>query len=520
MRLKIKTPKKMTFILDHMKKSGFPLREHQKEGVEWMLNSEKSARKGGILADDPGLGKTIQALALCVGNKVEKTLISVPSAVLMQWKEATERILPKNKIYIHYGGSRLKTQENIKEEDFSICITTHGMLFSRKKSCVTTELHISDFWSRIIIDEGHVIRNRRNKIAQSALMFEARYRWLLTGTPVQNRKSDMVNLLEFLGVNRSAAKHCCKYYVGKYLLRRGKEIIYDGVFIDYEHRRVPILFETYEEQHDYLLIFEALDKAIEGSIKSGLVSATDLSESLKDRKGMSKINKLEWMLRLRQASSDAHRTLSLINRKHQVGRSPLLVPSSPEPYIPSKINRVIQDIQKSEGLSIVFCHFRREMNMVQTQLLAKTGRESYLYNGSLNLKEREIVLSKFSDDEMAKMEDNEKPVLIIQIKAGGVGINLQQFENVFLLSPDWNPTNEIQAISRAHRMGQKKKVSVTRYIITYDTKFRHTRKNKEGNEEIIAIPETTMDQDIMETQKGKYELMEELLDDDSLQFRK
>jgi SNF2 family DNA or RNA helicase len=121
---------------------------------------------------------------------------------------------------------------------------------------------------------------------------------------------------------------------------------------------------------------------------------------------------------------------------------------------------------------------------------------------------------------MAKMEDNEKPVLIIQIKAGGVGINLQQFENVFLLSPDWNPTNEIQAISRAHRMGQKKKVSVTRYIITYDTKFRHTRKKEDGTEEIIAIPETTMDQDIMETQKGKYELMEELLDDDSLQFRK
>ena len=88
----------MAFILEHMKKSGFPLREHQKEGVEWMLNSEKSARKGGILADDPGLGKTIQALALCVGNKVEKTLISVPSAVIMQWKVAAERIFPKNKI--------------------------------------------------------------------------------------------------------------------------------------------------------------------------------------------------------------------------------------------------------------------------------------------------------------------------------------------------------------------------------------------------------------------------------------
>jgi len=429
----------------------------------------------------------------------------------MQWKEATERILPKNKIYIHYGGSRLKTQENIKEEDFSICITTHGMLFSRKKKNITTVLHINDFWSRIIIDEGHVIRNRRNKIAQSVMMFKTRYRWLLTGTPVQNRKCDMVNLLNFLGGNRNAAKNSCKYYVRKYLLRRRKNIIYDDEFTDYEHHREQVLFETQKEQDDYLHIVKKLKKPE----KNRDISATDLSESEEESESDSDIKKLEWMLRLRQASSDAHRTWGLIKREQKLTKCQ---------YIPSKINRVIQDIHKSTGLSIVFCHFRREMNMVKNNLFIKTGRESYLYNGDLNIMEREIVLSKFSDDKMAKVEDNKKPVLIIQIRAGGVGINLQQFENVFLLSPDWNPTNEIQAISRAHRMGQKKKVSVTKYIITYNRKFIHTWEDVsaigEKTRRVIKIPETTMDQDIIETQKVKCELMVELLDDDSLQFRK
>ena len=103
----------------------------------------------------------------------------------------------------------------------------------------------------------------------------------------------------------------------------------------------------------------------------------------------------------------------------------------------------------------------------------KKGIKSEIYDGSLSRAQRDTVISQFDDkpvkkklvkiDGKKKIVENKPRVLIIQIKAGGVGLNLQQFNNVFIMAPDWNPANEIQAIARAHRLGQKKKVNVNKY---------------------------------------------------------
>jgi len=135
------------------------------------------------------------------------------------------------------------------------------------------------------------------------------------------------------------------------------------------------------------------------------------------------------------------------------------------------------------------------------ELLSRKGFESRLYSGKLSVKQRDQVLKDF-------LEEGGPTILIVQIMAGGVGLNLQNFSNVFILSPDWNPCNEIQAISRAHRYGQSKKVNVFKYIIGYNPEFTI------GDDDI-----TTIDERIIRKQIVKRDMMAGLLKDQTLKFK-
>jgi superfamily II DNA or RNA helicase len=143
------------------------------------------------------------------------------------------------------------------------------------------------------------------------------------------------------------------------------------------------------------------------------------------------------------------------------------------------------------------------MDLIQMEL-NKAGVDSEIYCGSLNSKERAAVLSKFPTESVTKK------VLIIQIKAGGVGLNLQQFTSIFIVSPDWNPSNEIQAIARAHRIGQKKKVEVFKFTTIINEEFL------EDEDKQYKI--STIDQMIIKKQQFKRLLMAEVLNDVSLEF--
>jgi len=157
------------------------------------------------------------------------------------------------------------------------------------------------------------------------------------------------------------------------------------------------------------------------------------------------------------------------------------------------------------------------MTMISEELY-KQGIRSKFYNGSMNIKERAMAVEGFNSSKPFKktlvrnsvggyeIKEKRARVLIVQIKAGSVGLNLQEFNNVFLMSPDWNPCNEIQAISRAHRMGQKKRVFVHKYVMGYNPEFADT-------------PATlTIDQKILSVQMRKRDLMATLLSDDTLLF--
>ena len=492
-----------------MRKYRYNLKKYQVTGVKWMIEKEiKSRFKGGILADDPGLGKTIQTLALLVANKKNKTLIIVPTAVISQWLDILNKIIGDRNVYLHYGPKKSKSSSCIKDKHFSICLTSHGSIYShdrKNKDKITTELHIDNFWDRIVIDEGHVIRNHKTKMFKACMLFKSENisKWILSGTPIQNTKKDIKNLLAFIGIEQSylTTDKLLEKVIDAHLLRRTKEVLHNSTFLPYvvETHLVPFNHEI--EQKIYIAIEKHMFKKLE-----------DLDSTTNHFKKT--VLLLEIILRLRQCSS--HPYIALENEQYS-GTACRYADLFPRNQISSKIKQIVDDIKKTSGLSLVFCHFREEMNMLSEQLY-KQGIKSKFYNGSMNIKERSATVNGFrssipikktlvrSKTGVNKIEEKNERVLIVQIKAGSVGLNLQEFNNVFIMSPDWNPCNEIQAISRAHRMGQKKKVFVHKYVMGYNPDFEETSQS------------LTIDQRILAVQMRKRDLMATLLSDDTLLF--
>jgi len=472
-----------------MMRGGFRLRKHQEEGLRWMIRREKDTVKGGILADDPGLGKTIQMMALICGNILPRTIIAVPTSVLGQWYDIACQILGEDNVYFHYGNTRVLSQEQLKSKDFKVCITSHGSLIQRKG--IKTPLHIPTFWDRIVVDEGHVIRNAKTKLHISLLelIHENSSSWILSGTPVQNSKKDIKNLFNFLQI---PSKVTLEKGVEKYLLRRTKEVLYTEIFRPYKIHTQVIPFSTKEEQKIYQYIEDnALQVLLNGEI--------DMN------KFEFQILLLEIIMRLRQCSS--HPTIAIEGIKNKMSRFELPDVDTPEftfakSQRSTKMAKIVDDIKKTKGYSLVFSHFKSEIELMR-MYLTEEGIATEIYNGSMSTKQRKETITKFDP------EDIVQKVLLIQIKAGGVGLNLQQFTDVFILSPDWNPANEIQAISRAHRMGQSEIVNVHKYILTFNPIFMETTNEDEY---------TTIDERIITRQKEKRKTMVKLLEDKTLEF--
>ena len=473
---------------DIMSIKGFTLRDYQVDGVNWMISREvNQSHAGGILADDPGLGKTIQTAALMVGIP-KKTLIIVPTAVLSQWYDIMSNIFGEDVIYLHYGQEKRKTSHEILSTNFDICITSHGCAVSRKKQTYETILHIPNFWERIVIDEGHVIRNKNTKMHKTAMNYSriGGAKWILSGTPVQNRTADIVNIIQYIGVPLSRIKTNLDSCIEKYLLRRTKKVLMDEVFREVDFKTHVIPFKTREEQMVYnqietFSLNELVDLKYSGT--SGLKY---------------EMFRLEVIIRLRQASCHPQIAIDSMNSKYEAAGVADFT------SISTKITALVQDVVAADGLSLIFCHFMGEMLRIQERLRLN-GFTSKLYNGSMSRAKRDAILEGF------KTGAHTSKVLIVQIMAGGVGLNLQEFSNVFIASPDWNPTNEIQAISRAHRYGQTKIVTVHKYILTYNMEFIDTFDE-------IDEDADTIDERILKKQISKRELMVRLLKDDTLKF--
>ena len=232
---------------------------------------------------------------------------------------------------------------------------------------------------------------------------------------------------------------------------------------------------------------------------------------------------LELIMRLRQASIHPNMALKSLHKKYPDAGYDRL--SMRLDDVPTKITHIIRELTKVEGLSLIFANFKYEMKYIKNQL-TKNNINSEIYNGELSIGERNKLLNKFNKKSI-KIKVNGKylcknktTVLIVQIKAGGVGLNLQQFNNVFIVSPDWNPANEIQAIARAHRIGQDKKVKVHKFTLirnpNYNDSILDNDSHLDNGDKTSGF--STIDERILKKQINKRNIMTRVLMDETFKF--
>lgn len=426
------------------KLNGRLIAPYQREGVVWMLLRElsQSSVKGGFLCDEMGLGKTIQTITTILGNPKPNTLIIVPKSIINQWAEEIENFAPNLKVLVHDGPERTTNASVFLNYD--IVITSYGVSFNKgSKDNNDTVLHKIK-WDRLIIDEGHEIRNHQSKKYKSIMCIQSSIRWILTGTPVFNSMNDFVTLCKVLGIPPKQVQGFTQQVRTTFVLRRTKE---DVAKYNIRLELPPCDFKNVEltmypeEQEIYSTTYAQGGEVIENILKTGNIS-------------MGMMGILEAFLRCRQAMVHPQLLINGIAKKEDTepevweGRS-------------KKMETLLELVNTHpKEKSLIFSQFIEEMNLLH-EAFYQQGIVVHRIDGSISKQERVNQIKKFK-------ECTKQCVFLIQIKAGGQGLNLQEATRVYITSPSWNPATELQAIGRSHRTGQTKKVYVKKLIYISD----------------------------------------------------
>lgn len=491
----------MDSIHSRLSSAGFTLRPYQVDGVEWMLRHEDNG-DGGILADEPGLGKTLQALSLAIPDELEQpTLVVVPKSVVGQWLQLANSIFGKDSVFCFDDRTTSAQRSQIKKFDgYRVVITTYPIIILNEtprghtlwvsqaiKEGSIQPSQMADMrtlfkqlpedtrsfwhkmakkqegpihrthWKRVILDEAHRIKNAKTNGHKVCRQLRTETRWALTGTPIQNRLKEFKNLFSFAVNQTHIDTEQLRSLQKTHLLRRKKSDFLDSLPpIVEEYIEVP--FQTQEEQDTYTLIQEEVYSEI-----------SRLKETFRDQN--TSLIQLEHLLRLRQATQHPALFLSAMKRKGSVEEvSGTIEEEAKNTMTSSKHTRLLQLLASRDAQpALVFFQFTEEIDYLQPLL---SEFPVYKLDGTMNTRDRNAEIEKAKKaaqrfHSLAPECIEKPPVFCIQIVTGGMGLNLQDYNHVYILSPDWNPFNEIQAIGRAYRSGQERPVVVRRLGLVY-----------------------------------------------------
>jgi superfamily II DNA or RNA helicase len=423
------------------------LREYQREGLGW-LHFLRGFGFGGCLADDMGLGKTVQVLALL--DSVERsrpTLIVVPRSLIFNWKQEAARFTPRLRMLDHTGAGRMNRWSEVGNHD--VVLTTYGTL--RRDAARLKDIH----FDTVVLDEAQAIKNASTESAKAARLLKADYRLALTGTPVENRLSNLWSLFEFLNPGLLGTASVFRHQVAR---KNGAEPESSSAPADDSIRMLskalrPFLLRRTKEQvarelppkteQTIYCELEAeqrrLYDELRGHYRNALLGRIDDVGIEKSRMQI-----LEALLRLRQAACHP----GLIDKQRAEQSSAKL-----EALVP-QIAELVEEGHKA----LVFSQFTSFLDILRKRL--DRGQLVYEYLDG-RTRDREARVRRFQEDERCGL-------FLISLKAGGLGLNLTAAEYVFLLDPWWNPAIEAQAIDRSHRIGQTRNVFAYR-LISRDT---------------------------------------------------
>jgi superfamily II DNA or RNA helicase len=414
------------------------LRPYQQEGLAWMKYLRNNGF-GGCLADDMGLGKTIQTLALLLEEQQTEhpaSLIIMPASLIHNWKNEISRFAPDLRVMVHTGSDRVTA--TLMFDTVDLVFTTYGV-------CRNDAEWLSEYrFHYIILDEGQMIRNPDALISKAVMSFSAGHRLVLTGTPIQNSLTDLWSIMEFLNrgmfgplpefkrrylqtplkdqdKNRSDR---LRQWVAPFICRRTKaEVEPDLPDLTTEYRYCEM---TSGQAERYELEKSAIRNEILEGIETGQITGTS-------------IQVLRALMRMRQAACHP----LLIDRGYQ-GESGKL----------SEVMDCLEILREENQKVLIFSSFVEHLKILESRFIESGWKYSKLTGTTVN---REEVINEFR-------RNTDHHFFLISMKAGGVGLNLTEAGYVFILDPWWNLAVEDQAVSRAHRIGQSRKVIVYKFI--------------------------------------------------------
>jgi SNF2 family DNA or RNA helicase len=415
------------------------LREYQREGVAWMQFLQKLG-VGGCLADDMGVGKTPQMLALLETRRkfrpdIPPSLAVVPRSLVYNWMQEAAKFTPGLRVLDHTGPDRTANWDRM--QDFDLVLSTYGTL---RRDAADFRSFEFDY---IILDEAQAIKNASSESAKAARLLQGKHRMVLTGTPIENHLGELWSLLEFLNPGMLGAsvlqgsgggslrnpdeelRTVLARALRPYILRRTKEQvarelpskIEQTVYCELEGEQKK-LYQELRDHYRQTLLGKIDEKGI----------------------GRAKLQILEALLRLRQAACHP----GLIDKSRLSNES-------------AKLDTLLDQLESvvAEGhKALVFSQFTSLLAIVCERLTEAGITYEYLDGKTRN---RQARVERFQTDPKC-------PVFLISLKAGGVGLNLTAADYVFLLDPWWNPAVEAQAVDRAHRIGQTRQVFTYRLI--------------------------------------------------------
>ncbi len=417
------------------------LRDYQQLGVKWMLTIAESGF-GGILADEMGLGKSLQTIKYIEKRKKEnkdsKYIIVVPTSLIYNWENEFKKFAPKLK-FIVVNDNKEKRESIIKNiNNYDVLITTYGLIRQ------DIDLYKEYKFDTCIIDEAQNIKNINTDTTKAIKSIKSDNRFALTGTPIENSVLELWSIFDYLmpgfmfNLNKFKHTYTIKNIeddptilenlnkkVSPFILRRKKKDVLSELPDKITNN---VLVELNDEQKKlYVSYLEKTKEEIDTKVKEeGFMKSQILILSL--------------LTKLRQICIDPK--LIIDNYKGTSSK------------VESLVDIVEQTIKNNHKI-LLFSQFPSALKIVKKEL-SKKKIECYYLDGSTKSKERMDLVTRFNE--------NDIPVFLISLKAGGTGLNLTSADVVIHLDPWWNPQVENQATDRSHRIGQKNVVEVVKLI--------------------------------------------------------
>lgn len=433
------------------------LRPYQARGMSWMSFMEQFGF-GACLADDMGLGKTIQMLALLVhertvapDGKVDPTLLVVPMSVIGNWMKEAQKFAPQLRVMVHHGVDRHTDSIFAEKASNSDLILTTYALAHRDREVIDTVK-----WGRIVLDEAQFIKNPAAKQSQAVRGIMAPKRVALTGTPVENRLSELWSIMDFLNPG----------YLGA-----------SGMF----RKRFSLPIERHRDQNKMAKLRSMVSPFILRRVKTDPTVVSDLPSKIESKEWcaltpeQAKLyeNCVQRMLSDVDQSEGIHRrglVLAALIKLKQICNHPaqMLKENDPQfgkvidPMRSGKCVRLLEQTSEliSEGdQALIFTQFRQMGHILSNMLRHELGKDVLFLHGGTPQGKRQKMIDEFQE------ATGKTPILILSLKAGGVGLNLTAATHVFHFDRWWNPAVENQATDRAYRIGQTRTVQVHKYIV-------------------------------------------------------